>query len=33
VLLVTPPLTISREDLDHGFAVLDDVLASTDLTG
>ena len=33
VLLVTPPLTISRADLDHGFAVLDDVLASIDLTG
>lgn len=33
VLLVTPPLTITRDELEHGFAVLDEVLSTTDLTG
>ena len=32
VLLITPPLTITRDELEHGFAVLDDVLTNTDLT-
>ena len=33
VLLVTPPLTITREELEQGLAVLDEALGSTDLTG
>ena len=31
VLLITPPLTISREDLDHGFQMLDETLANADV--
>lgn len=32
VLLVTPPLNVARADLEHGLAVLDDVLSNLDLT-
>ncbi|MBA3380631.1 MAG: aminotransferase class III-fold pyridoxal phosphate-dependent enzyme [Actinobacteria bacterium] len=30
VLMVVPPLTITREEVDEGLAILDDVLATTD---
>jgi taurine---2-oxoglutarate transaminase len=33
VLLVTPPLTIARDELEHGLDVLDDALTNTDLMG
>jgi taurine--2-oxoglutarate transaminase len=29
VIMVAPPLTITREELDEGLGILDDVLAST----
>ena len=28
--LITPPLIITREELDHGLAILDDLLALAD---
>jgi taurine---2-oxoglutarate transaminase len=30
MLMIVPPLTITREELDEGLAVLDDVLAIAD---
>jgi taurine--2-oxoglutarate transaminase len=30
IVMVVPPLTITREELDEGLAVLDDVLAIAD---
>lgn len=32
VLLVTPPLTITRDELEHGLGVLDETLGSVDLS-